>query len=170
MRIIMYPDPILTMLCQQVEEKELKEMKTLSVKMTEVMLQLNAAGIAANQVGVSKRLAILNPKVDPYYADKPNPIVIINPEIIETKTPIKDGEGCLSLPKFFEQIDRFAEVTIKYRTLEWEEKTETFGGTIMARCVQHEIDHMNGVLQVQKVSPMKKQMWLKAARKRGYID
>lgn len=169
MKLIRYPDPILDRRSSELTEVDLESVKNVIQPMTDLMLKCNGVGLAAVQVAIVRRFAVLNMKADPYYdVATPAVLTIINPEILETKNPVRLTEGCLSLPLYSEFQDRYADITVKYRDLDWNEVTKEFSGVI-AQCIQHEILHMNGTLLIHADSPMKVQMYRKKLKKRGAL-
>lgn len=161
MKLIRYPNPILNQQSEDCKESDLPFIKESIPEMIKTMDQLKGVGLAAVQVGILKKFCILK---DSHGVNH----VIINPEIIEglNLTPIR--EGCLSLPFFFETIDRFEEITIKFKNDNWEDKTAIFTG-IEAQCIQHEMNHFSGLLILDTVSLVKRQMWIKKATKKGVL-
>lgn len=117
--------------------------RKLAEDMIQTMLDNNGLGLSGNQVGVLKRIIIV--------LVNDTPKVMINPEIIFTsKETVKEAEGCLSYPGVFYDIDRPAKVTVKYRDLEGRPMLETHTG-ITARCILHEIDHLDGIVFKERV-------------------
>lgn len=162
MTLITYPNPILNEVSTAVTEAELAYVKSLVPDMQKVMIQNKGVGLAAVQVGILKRFCIIR--------DKDNNInLIINPLVVEEDTEIQNGqEGCLSLPLFFEQIERPMQLTAEFIDGEFVSRKAVFYG-IEARCLLHEIEHMNGTPIHNKVSSMKKQMWVKKLKKKGVL-
>lgn len=168
-----YPDKVLEQVSEECTEADLEFIKKMVKPMGQIMAEYNGVGLAAVQVGVLKRFCTFaSGAVAPTKQNLGNIILIINPEIIEkTEYTVLDPEGCLSLPRFYEKVERYPDVTVKFRDQDWKEVTAAFTG-MEARCIQHEIDHMNGILQVAKLGPMAKQMYVKKlakGRKHGKI-
>ena len=154
--IIIEPDPILRKKSDAIEKVD-DELRKLMDEMLETMYEAPGIGLAAVQIGILKRLIV----IDISKEEKKNPIFLINPEII-TKSKNKSvyEEGCLSLPGQFAEIERPAECLIKY--LDYQGKQKELKATgLMATCVQHEIDHLNGVLFIDYLSKLKKDMIIK---------
>ena len=154
--IIIEPDPILRKKSDAIEKVD-DELRKLMDEMLETMYEAPGIGLAAVQIGILKRLIV----IDISKEEKKNPIFLINPEII-TKSKNKSvyEEGCLSLPGQFAEIERPAECLIKY--LDYQGKQKKLKATgLMATCVQHEIDHLNGVLFIDYLSKLKKDMIIK---------
>ena len=123
-------------------------------------------GLAANQIGVTKQVAVV------VHGDEP-PLALINPTIIEQEGKAKEEEGCLSIPDIYGSVERPARLVVETTTLEGtRERVEAFD--IKARAIMHEIDHLNGVLFIDHLSPLKRGMLLKKWKKQrkgqtGYI-
>ena len=159
--IIIEPDPILRKKSDAIEKVD-DELRKLMDEMLETMYEAPGIGLAAVQIGILKRLIV----IDISKEEKKNPIFLINPEII-TKSKNKSvyEEGCLSLPGQFAEIERPAECLIKY--LDYQGKQKKLKATgLMATCVQHEIDHLNGVLFIDYLSKLKKDMIIKRLQKK----
>jgi peptide deformylase len=126
--------------------------------MLETMYAAPGVGLAAVQIGILKRLIVIDISKD---KEKKNPIFLINPEIIfkSKKTSIYE-EGCLSLPGYFAEIERPEECHIKYIDYDGKKKEMKANG-LLATCVQHEIDHLNGKLFIDYLSKLKKDMIIK---------
>lgn len=172
-QLVTWPDERLKMVSEVCTKEDVSELKKMVKPMQKIMEAFNGVGLAAVQIGVLKRFCLLQTGTpDPYNPNAIQIVEMINPEIIETEGDKEaKNEGCLSLPRFNESIDRYNEITVKYRDMDWNERTAVFMG-LEAQCVQHEIDHMDGITQNQKVSLTKQQMWekkLKKGRKHGRI-
>ena len=141
-----FNDPILRKRCQMVEKID-EETKELARKMAEAMMGKDGIGLAAPQVGVDKRIIVVNTN-----PEKGEILVLINPEIIEKSAQKEKGEeGCLSFPGIFLEIKRSKEARIKGLDLKGE-KIEFTAKGILARVFQHEIDHTNGILFFHRLS------------------
>ena len=142
------------------------EVRTLVRDLSDTMTAAEGIGLAANQVGLARRVAVVQ------VGDHPE-LVLINPEILETDGEEKDEEGCLSIPDVFGDIDRAQRIVVETTNLDGErERHELID--LFARAVLHEIDHLNGVLFFDHLSPLKRRMLLakwKKSRKgqTGYI-
>jgi len=156
-KILVEPDPILRKKCEPVGNINL-EIKKLMDDMLETMYAAPGIGLAAVQVGILRRIVVIDISKD---KEKKNPIFLVNPEIIEksTNTSVYE-EGCLSLPGQFAEIERPAECTIRYIDYEGRQKQLKADG-LLSTCVQHEIDHLNGVLFIDYLSKLKKDMIIK---------
>ena len=126
--------------------------------MLETMYDAPGIGLAAIQVGVLKRIVVIDISKEP---EKKNPLFLINPEITyKSKNTSTYEEGCLSLPGQFAEIERPAECHIKY--IDYEGKANNLEATgLLATCIQHEVDHLNGVLFIDYLSKLKKDMIIK---------
>ncbi len=124
------------------------ETKKIAEQMVEAMIRANGVGLAAPQIGVSKRIIVLD--IDGQFH------ILINPKIIETSHESEDSiEGCLSIPGVDAAISRSLKTHVQGITLD-EKEVALEGEGLMARAIQHEIDHLNGVLFVDHLSPAKK--------------
>ena|SRR6476660_5637959 len=155
--ILILPDKRLRLKSEPVKMIE-REIKTLVDDMFETMYDAPGIGLAAIQVGVPKRLITMDlAKKD----DQPQPQVFINPEILwRSDEKATYEEGCLSIPEFYEDIERPAQVRVNF--LDRDGKAQELEATgLLATCLQHEIDHLNGVLFIDYISRLKRQMVLK---------
>ena len=156
-KIVIEPDPILRKKSVDLEKVD-DELRALLDDMLETMYAAPGIGLAAVQVGILKRLIVIDISKD---KENKNPLFLINPEIISlsNKTTIYE-EGCLSLPGHFAEIERPAECQIKFIDYEGKEKELKADG-LLATCIQHEVDHLNGILFVDYLSKLKKDMIIK---------
>ncbi|MHA3051903.1 peptide deformylase [Acinetobacter sp. ANC 4640] len=148
-------EAILTLEAAAVAQDELNSdwLKQLALAMQATMLARNGVGIAAPQVYISKRVIIVASRPNPRYPDAPDmpAITMINPEIIEYSTETCLGEeGCLSVPEQRGQVERAYAVKVCYFTVQGEQVEQSYEG-FPARIVQHEIDHLNGILFVERL-------------------
>ncbi len=153
--ILLHPDPRLKKACEPVAEIG-QAVRTLAADMLETMYDAPGIGLAAPQVGVMRRLLVMDCIKDET-AD-PRPMVLLNPEIAWTseETSVYE-EGCLSIPEHYADVERPARVTVRWTTLDGDAAEETFEG-LWATCVQHEIDHLDGVLFLDHLKPLKRQI------------
>ena len=156
-KIVIEPDPILRKKSVNLEKVD-DELRGLLDDMLETMYSAPGIGLAAVQIGVLKRLIVIDISKE---KDKKNPLFLINPEIISrsNKTSIYE-EGCLSLPGHFAEIERPAECHVKYIDYSGKEKEIKADG-LLSTCIQHEVDHLNGILFIDYLSKLKKDMILK---------
>ena len=155
--IITEPNKILRQKSLPVHQVGTEEQKLMD-DMLETMYAAPGIGLAAVQVGILKRLIVIDISKD---KEKKNPLFLINPEIIfrSEKTSIHE-EGCLSLPGHFAEIERPAECQVKFINYEGKEKELKADG-LLATCIQHEVDHLNGILFIDYLSKLKKDMIIK---------
>ena len=135
--------------------------RTLVKDMFETMYDADGVGLAAPQVGVLKRIIVLD--TTPRQPES-NPIAMINPEIVGTEGETTYNEGCLSIPGESEEVDRAAQVTVKYLDPDGKPQTLTAEG-LLAIAIQHEVDHLDGVVFVDHVSALKREVIRKRMKK-----
>jgi peptide deformylase len=150
-----YPDPVLRKVAEKVSDISTEVCK-LSEDMVETMRAARGIGLAANQIGVALRIISLELELE----KEAPPLILLNPEIIEVASEEIAEEGCLSLPGFYETVKRARQVLVKAITLEGKEFSLECEG-LLARAFQHEIDHLNGILLVDHLSPVKRQLFRK---------
>ena len=137
------------------------ELKTLVKDMFESMYAAHGVGLAAPQIGLSKRLAV----IDITFKEDPDAkLVLVNPEIIRTEGKMSQSEGCLSIPDFREPVSRAKKVTVRAQDVngKWFEKT---GEELLARAFLHETDHLNGKLYISHISALKRDLMKRKIRK-----
>ena len=126
------------------------QLQHLAFDLLEAMYGLNAIGLAANQVGLKIQLCVLDPA---FLFDKKMPIVMFNPCILEHEEELYDSpEGCLSLPDFGLTVPRFRKVVVKYLGIDGNEHIIKDDNSLLASTLQHEIDHLKGVLMVDRLT------------------
>jgi peptide deformylase len=158
--IVKYPDPVLERPTEPVTEFN-DELRQFVDDMFESMYAAKGIGLAAPQVGVSKRLTV----IDLSFKERPEDrIVLINPEIVLREGKQYEEEGCLSLPEIREKVSRAAKVKVRAQDLDgnW---FELEGTELLARAFQHEIDHLDGILFFRRVSALKRDLILRRIRK-----
>lgn len=158
-RILTYPDPALKKKSAPVAIINDK-IRELVRDMAETMYDAPGVGLAAPQIGVHQRVIVID--VSPK-DQEPNLIVAINPEIIHATGESYEEEGCLSVPRYGANVRRHASVVVKAVNLEGEEVTWRAEG-LLAVAFQHEIDHLDGILFVDHLSPLKKEIFRKKYR------
>jgi peptide deformylase len=159
--IVLYGEPVLEKQAEPVTEFDTPELHKLIEDMFESMYAAKGVGLAAPQIGIAKRITVIDLSVA---EDPQQKIVLINPEIIR-KVEFQTGEeGCLSLPGFREQVTRPKSVTVRAQNLkgEWFEMN---GEELLARAFCHEIDHLNGRLYISHVSALKRDLIRRKVRK-----
>lgn len=151
--ILVVPDPVLKLVSQPVEKVD-DELRALMDDMLETMYDAPGIGLAAIQIGVPKRVIVMDiagpddPKAPRYY---------VNPEIVwasDETAPYE--EGCLSIPDIYDEVERPAQVKLKYLNYQGEEVVEDAEG-LFAVCIQHEMDHLEGVLFIDHLSRLKRE-------------
>ena len=159
--VIIAPDPRLKVRCQAVERIE-DEVRRLMDDLLETLGAANGIGLAAPQVGVTRRVIA----IDVHGADEdPNPLVLANPEILSASDEeITNEEGCLSLPEYYAEVRRPAAIQVRYLDRDGEVRELAAEG-LLAVCIQHEIDHLDGVLFVDHVSALKRNIILRKLSK-----
>jgi peptide deformylase len=160
--ILVAPHPVLKQKCTPVETVD-DEVRRILDDMLETMYDAPGIGLAAPQVGVSKRMLV----VDVSGKDEdPRPMKLINPEIVEASDAKNTHEeGCLSFPDQFSNVVRPAAVTVKYLDETGAEQTIEADG-LLATCIQHEIDHLDGIVFVDHISALKRGMIMRRLQKR----
>ena len=160
LEILEVPDRRLTMVCAPVERIDAELLRLLDA-MLETMYAAPGIGLAAPQVGVLKRAFVLDLGVD----GEREPQFVINPELVwRSESMTVAEEGCLSLPKQFGEVARADRVRVRHLDRQGNIQ-EIEAGALLARCLQHEIDHLNGVLFVDHLSALKRTMILRRLAK-----
>jgi len=139
------------------------QLRELARDMIEVMYDEPGIGLAAPQVGVSLRMFVIDTGWSEEDAEK-NPIVVINPEISEREGRITWEEGCLSVPDYTADVERDAQITLKGQDLDGNPIEEQAEG-LRAVCIQHEIDHLDGILFIDRISRLKRSLYVKRRKK-----
>jgi peptide deformylase len=160
LKIVKYPDPVLARPGEPVTEFN-AELRKLVADMFETMYDGQGIGLAAPQVGVAKRLLVIDLSVGKEPKDK---LAFINPEIIFTEGRLYEEEGCLSFPDIREKVVRHAKVRIRAQD-EHGKWFEMDGEDVLSRCLQHEIDHVDGVQFIYRMSALKRDLVLRKIRK-----
>ncbi len=151
-KILVEPDPILREKCEPLQKVD-ADTKKLMDDMLETMYAAPGIGLAAVQIGILKRIVVIDISKE---EEKKSPIFLINPEIVyKSKQTSVYEEGCLSIPGQFAEIERPAECTLKYIDYNGKVKELKAQG-LLATCIQHEVDHLNGILFIDYLSKLKK--------------
>ena len=159
--IVKYGDPVLETPCNPVEEFGTPELELLIADMFETMYDAKGVGLAAPQIGLRKRLTV----VDCSGGEDPNErIVLINPQIVETEGEQVGEEGCLSIPGFRENVRRPFRIKVRAQDAkgEW---YEVEGEELLARAICHENDHLDGILFLKHISRLKRELIKRKIRK-----
>ena len=182
LEILEVPDPRLKTVSTNVEPDEFNDdLKKLADDMLETMYAAPGIGLAAIQVGIPKRLLVIDlqpedPDAEPvecehdghkhtHPATKKEPRVFVNPVIVDPADEMSTfNEGCLSVPEIYADVDRPATCTVKYQDLDGNHHEEQLEG-LLATCLQHEMDHLEGILFIDHLSRLKRQMALKKLKK-----
>ena len=139
------------------------EIRTLAADMLEVMYDEPGIGLAAPQVGEAVRLVVVDTEWREENAER-SPLVLVNPVIVASEGQVTWNEGCLSVPEFEAEVERFARVKLQARDLDGREILIDAEG-LQAVCFQHEIDHLDGVLFIDRISRLKRNMYVRKRRK-----
>jgi peptide deformylase len=159
--ILLVPDPRLRAKAKPVGAGDGEAVRALSERMLATMYAAPGIGLAAPQVGEMLRLVV----IDLQKEDARSPIVLVNPEVVaESDETATREEGCLSLPNQYAEVTRPARVKVRYQDLTGARR-EIEGDGLLAACLQHEIDHLNGVLFVDYLSVLKRNMLLRKLAK-----
>ena len=158
--VVKWPDPVLARRGAEVTVFD-RELKTRVEEMFESMYAAQGIGLAAPQIALSRRIAIVDVSFEKNPADK---IVLINPQVLETRGSQVEEEGCLSLPDIREKVTRAAWVKVRAQDVNgtW---FEVEGEELLARALLHEIDHLDGVLFIDRISRLKRELVNRKIRK-----
>lgn len=160
-KILKYGDPNLEKKCEPVTDFDTPELNDLIADMWETMYAAKGVGLAAPQIGVLKQVAIIDTSV----GENPDArVVVINPEIYFEEGKQTGEEGCLSIPGFREPVTRAESVKVRARNAMGEE-IELEGTELLSRALQHETDHLHGILFLQHLSPLKRDIIRRKIRK-----
>jgi len=163
--VVKFPDPVLAKPGAPITVFD-KALRTLVDEMFESMYVAQGIGLAAPQIALSQRLTVIDIGFKKNPKDK---LVLINPEIVETRGHQNEEEGCLSLPDIREKVKRAAWVKVRAQN-EHGEWFEVEGEELLARAMLHEIDHLNGVLFIDRISRLKRELVLRKIRKLQKAD
>lgn len=159
-KIITYPNPVLRKKAEPVTTFD-ESLQELARDLIETMYAAPGAGLAANQIGVSLSIVVINNSKG---EDEKKPLVLVNPEIIEKGERQVDEEGCLSVIDLTAKVERYRKLLVRAQDLHgktWEFPAEDF----FARVIQHELDHLNGILFIDRLSPLKRTLYKKRLKK-----
>ncbi len=160
-QILAIPDPLLRKVSEPVNSVN-KEVKNLMDDMLETMYAAPGIGLAAVQIGVLKRIIVIDLSKD---NEKKNPLFIVNPEItFKSNELISYEEGCLSIPNQFAEVKRPSSCKLNFLDYNGKKKEISADG-LLATCIQHEVDHLDGILFIDHLSKLKKDLILKKTKK-----
>ena len=159
--IVKYGQPVLEKPCEGIKEFDTPELHKLVDDMFESMYAARGVGLAAPQIGIGRRIAVIDISTGEDPAQK---IVLINPEIVKREGSQTSEEGCLSLPTFREQVSRPHKVTVWARDANGKE-FEMTAEDLLARAILHETDHLSGRLYISHISPLKRDLIRRKIRK-----
>jgi peptide deformylase len=158
--VVKYPDPVLARPGTPVTVFD-EGLRKLVREMFESMYAAQGIGLAAPQIAISQRIAVIDVS---FKKDPKDKLVLINPEVIEREGKQVEEEGCLSLPDIREKVSRAARVKVKAQN-EHGEWFEVEGDELLARALLHEIDHLDGVLFIDRISRLKRELVLRKIKK-----
>lgn len=150
LEILHFPDPRLREIAQPIENID-RSLQDFIDDLFETMYDAPGVGLAATQVGVARRVAVMDCS-----EDKNEPIVMINPEIVAREEPLVVDEGCLSVPEHYDRVTRHKRVTLRAQDRHGE-PYELEAEDLLAQCIQHEIDHLDGGLYIDQLSRLKRE-------------
>jgi peptide deformylase len=160
--VVQFPDPRLKEVSKPITEVT-DELRELARDMIDVMYDEPGIGLAAPQVGASVRMFVIDTEWGDEEMEK-SPTVVINPEISEREGRITWEEGCLSVPDYTATVERDAMITLKGQDLDGDPIEERAEG-LRAVCIQHEVDHLDGVLFIDRISRLKRSLYVKKRKK-----
>ncbi len=162
-KIVKYGDPVLEEKAAPVPSSEFgtPALKQLVADMFETMYAAKGVGLAAPQIGISRRLTVIDPSAGENPEER---VVLINPEILAKEGKVHEEEGCLSIPGFRENVQRAARIRV--RAFDEDGNTiEVEGEDLLSRAIQHENDHLDGILFIHRISPLKRDLIRRKIRK-----
>ncbi len=158
--IVKYPDPVLLVRAEEVSEID-SVVRQLVADMVATMHAAPGIGLAANQVGITRRVAVVDLSVG---KDPSELVVLINPRVLSQEGSQIDEEGCLSIPGITEMVQRAARVEVEALNLDGR-RFRVQGEALFARALLHEIDHLDGILFLDRLSPLKRRLIRKKIQK-----
>ena len=158
--IMKYPEPVLARKAKPVTEFD-AALETLVADMFESMYAAEGIGLAGPQIAVSQRVTVIDLS---FQKDAAQKIVLINPEIVYSEGKLREEEGCLSLPDIRAKVDRAAKVRVRAQNVKGE-PIELEGEDLLSRAFQHEIDHLDGILFLDRISRLKRDLLLRRIKK-----
>lgn len=152
MEVLVYPDPVLRRGGKTISAFD-GDLRALADRMMEAMYEEGGVGLAAPQVGIEQKLLVLNPTGSK--KDRSGELVLCNPKLTKKKGREFGEEGCLSFPDIHAEVERWVDITVTYQDLDGKEQTMAANGWL-ARIVQHEMDHLDGVFFVDRLTASEK--------------
>ncbi len=162
LNIVIYPDPVLKVKGEEITEFN-NDLKNLANSMLKTMYHAPGIGLAGPQVGISKRIFVLDvdykrdcidEENDHYEISELNPMVFINPTLRDLEGETTYQEGCLSIPEIFDDVKRFETLVVDYKDVNGDDQSMSADG-LLSICIQHENDHLDGILFIEKLSQLK---------------
>ena len=165
LEVLQFPDPRLREQASELTPEGMTdELRELARNMAETMYDEPGIGLAATQVGVAKRLFVMDLDWTGEDGEK-KPRTLINPEILEREgRSISESEGCLSVPDFKSDVERDSRIVVRARGLDWE-PVEFEAIELESYCIQHELDHLDGILFIDRVSKLKRDLYVRRRKK-----
>ena len=160
--IVQFPDPRLKQVSKPITEVD-DALRELARDMIEVMYDEPGIGLAAPQVAASVRMFVIDTEWSQEGGEK-QPLVVLNPEISDREGEITWEEGCLSVPDYTANVERDAKITLRGTDLDGNPIEETAEG-LRAVCIQHEVDHLDGILFIDRISRLKRSLYIKKRKK-----
>ena len=160
--VLQFPHPRLKSVCEPVTDVT-DILRQLARDMCEVLYYELGVGLASPQVGEEVRLIVVDTEWNEAGAER-NPLILFNPELIRTEGQIVWNEGCLSIPDFTAEVERFERVAVHGLDLDGAEIVEEAEG-LRAVCLQHEIDHLDGILFIDRISRLKRSMYVRKRKR-----
>lgn len=165
LNVLTYPDPFLKTKAQPVSTFD-ASLKKLTDDMFETMYEENGIGLAAVQIGKDMRLVVVDVPPENSEIEENNPMVLINPEILQEEGQSCVEEGCLSVPEYRAEVERAESIKVRFQDVEGNRKELEAEG-LLSICIQHEIDHLDGILFIDHLSPLKRNMVQKKLKKQA---
>jgi len=163
LEVLHFPDPRLRKKATLIETID-ATIKAVADDLLETMFDKGGIGLAATQVNIQKRIIVID-----ISEDRNNPWVLINPEILASDGIVQTQEGCLSVPGYYDDVERAERIKYSYLNLEGELIEEEADG-LLSVCIQHEIDHLDGKLFIDYLSPLKRQRLMKKIEKQEKLE
>ncbi|MFP6655241.1 MAG: peptide deformylase [Myxococcota bacterium] len=160
--IVQFPDPLLKEVSKPITEVD-DALRELARDMIDVMYDEPGIGLAAPQVGASIRMFVIDTEWNDEGGER-NPMVVLNPEISDREDKVSWEEGCLSVPDYSANVERDAVITLRGTDLDGQPIEERAEG-LRAVCIQHEVDHLDGVLFIDRISRLKRSLYVKKRKK-----